>query len=116
MTLISKLNQRYACKQMNGKRLPQEKVNNILESIRLAPTSMGLQPFKLFVVESQKIKDKIFEVAAPGQPQIPQSSQVIVFACYRKITPEILDAYFDLITRTRTTLAKEKIVAYRKMM
>lgn len=116
MTLIVKLSKRYASKQMNGKKLPQEKVDNILEAIRLAPTSMGLQPFKVLVVESQDIKNKIFETAAPGQPQIPNASQVIIFACYREVTVEILDTYFDLINKTRPMLAKEKVVAYRNMM
>lgn len=116
MTLITKLSKRYASKQMNGKKLPQDKVDNILEAIRLAPTSMGLQPFKIFEVESQELKNKIFEVAAPGQPQIPNASQVLVFACYRKVTDEILDNYFDLINKTRPMLAKEKVAAYRNMM
>lgn len=116
MTLITKLSKRYASKQMNGKKLPQDKVDNILEAIRLAPTSMGLQPFKILVVESQELKNKIFEVAAPGQPQIPNASQVLVFACYRKVTDEILDNYFDLINKNRPMLAKEKVAAYRNMM
>jgi len=116
MTLIAKLSKRYASKQMNGKKLPQNKVDNILEAIRLAPTSMGLQPFKILVVESQEIKNKIFETAAPGQPQIPNASQVLIFACYRKVTDEILDTYFDLINKTRPMLAKEKVIAYRNMM
>lgn len=116
MTLITKLSKRYASKQMNGKKLPQDKVDNILEAIRLAPTSMGLQPFKILVVESQELKNKIFEVAAPGQPQIQNASQVLVFACYRKVTDEILDNYFDLINKTRPMLEKEKVAAYRNMM
>jgi nitroreductase / dihydropteridine reductase len=116
MTLISKLSQRYASKQMNGKKLPQEKVDIILEAIRLAPTSMGLQPFKVLVVENQEMKKKIFEISAPGQPQIPNASQVLVFTCYKKITTEILDEYFDLINATRPTFPKEKVIAYRNMM
>ena len=116
MTLLEKLNLRYASKQMSGKKLPQEKVDIILEAIRLAPTSMGLQPFKVLIVENQEIKQKIFELSAPGQPQIPNASQVLVFTCYKKITTEILDEYFDLINATRPTLAKEKVVAYRNMM
>lgn len=116
MTLIEKLSRRYASKQMNGKKLPQEKVDIILEAIRLAPTSMGLQPFKILVIEDQAIKQKIFEIAAPGQPQIPKASQVLVFACYRKITTEILDTYFELINQTRPAFPKEKLIAYRQMM
>jgi len=47
MNLIDQLNWRYATKRMNGAKVPQEKVDRILEAIRLAPTSFGLQPFKV---------------------------------------------------------------------
>lgn len=115
MNLIDKLQKRYASKQMNGNKLPKEKVNHVLEAIRLAPTSLGLQPFKVFVIENQELKQRIFESAAPGQPQIPNASEILAFACYRKITKEILDEYFDLIVNTRN-LPVEKLTAYRNLM
>ena len=50
MELIDKLNWRYATKAMTGEKVPQEKVDNIIEAISLAPTSSGLQPFEVFVI------------------------------------------------------------------
>ncbi len=50
MNYLEKLKERYATKAMNGKIVPQEKIDNILEAIRLAPTSSGLQPFEVFVI------------------------------------------------------------------
>ena len=47
MELIEKLNWRYAAKAMNGEKIAQEKVDNIIEAISLAPTSSGLQPFEV---------------------------------------------------------------------
>ena len=35
MSFLDKLNERYATKAMNGKVVPQEKIDNILEAIRL---------------------------------------------------------------------------------
>lgn len=116
MSLIEKLGRRYASKQMNGQKLPAEKVENILESIRLAPTSMGLQPFTIFVVTDQALKEQIFEKAAPGQPQIPMSSELLIFTCYKLLTTEILDTYFKRIRHNRPMLAEEKVLAYRNMM
>ncbi|GAB1414930.1 NAD(P)H-dependent oxidoreductase [Paludibacter sp.] len=112
MHLTDILNKRYASKQMSGEKLPKNKVDNILEAIRLAPTSKGLQPFKVFVVESQELKDKIFEIAAPGQPQVPKSSEVIIFACYKEITDDVLDAYYDLFRASRPMIAEEKASNY----
>ncbi|MEJ5994665.1 nitroreductase family protein [Pedobacter sp. Du54] len=50
MNLIEALNWRYATKKMNGKAVPQDKVDQILEAARLAPTCAGLQPYKVIVV------------------------------------------------------------------
>ena len=112
MKLNKVLHKRYACKQMNGKKIAPEKLNNILEAIRLAPTSMGLQPFEIFVVDSQKVKDEIFEVAAPGQPQIPQSSEVIIFAVHKKLTDDILNAFYKRYKEARPTVDTKEIKNY----
>ena len=58
MELINKLNWRYAAKAMNRQVIPQAKIDNIIEAISLAPTSSGLQPFEVFVVTNQGIKDQ----------------------------------------------------------
>lgn len=50
MELLKVLNERYATKKMNGAIVPQEKVEAIVEAARLAPTSSGLQPFKVIVM------------------------------------------------------------------
>ncbi len=63
MNFLDKLNERYACKAMNGQKVPQEKVDRILEAIRLAPTSSGLQPFEVLVVTNDEIKAEIRKIA-----------------------------------------------------
>lgn len=45
-------------KKMNGEKVPQAKVDQIVEAARLAPTSSGLQPFKVIVVTNQELKKK----------------------------------------------------------
>lgn len=115
MDLIEKLNKRYASKAMNGTKIPDDKKEKILESIRLAPTSLGFQPFKVLVVESQEVKQKIFDTAAPGQPQIPASSFTLIFAAPLHYTTEMIDEYFENIQNTRP-LTPERMVNYRKMV
>ena len=44
MELLEKLKWRYATKAMNSQKVPQKKVDNIIEAISKAPTSSGLQP------------------------------------------------------------------------
>ena len=100
MNLIDKLNWRYATKRMNGTKVPQEKIDKILEAIRLAPTSFGLQGFKVIVIEDEALREQIFNKACQ-QPQIKEASHVLVFAANKKVTQEQVDEYMQLIATTR---------------
>lgn len=52
--LLDKLNWRYATKKMDSsKAVEQEKVDRILEAIRLTATSSGLQPYEVIVVKNK---------------------------------------------------------------
>lgn len=98
--LIEKLNWRYATKRMNGQSVPQEKLENILEAIKLAPSSGGLQPYNVVVIENKDLKEKIYQSAAK-QPQIPDASHLLVFAAWEKVTTQHVDEYMKLIASTR---------------
>ncbi|MDR2954285.1 MAG: nitroreductase family protein [Prevotella sp.] len=100
MDLLHNLNWRHACKGMNGSKVPQEKVDRILEAINLAPTSLGMQAYKVIVIENQDLKQKIYNEACPQQPIIA-CSHLLLFAPFTQITSEYLDEYFDLIKRKR---------------
>lgn len=100
MNLIDKLNWRYATKRMNGTKVPQEKVERILEAVRLAPTSFGLQPFKVIVVEDAVLREQIYDQACK-QPQIMEGSHLLVFAATKNIDAEQIDDYIQLIADTR---------------
>jgi len=100
MSLVNKLNWRYATKRMNGTKVPQEKIDKILEAIRLAPTSFGLQAFKVLVIEDKALREQIFNEACQ-QPQIKEASHVLVFAANKKVTQEQVDEYMQLIATTR---------------
>jgi nitroreductase/dihydropteridine reductase len=98
--LIEKLNWRYAAKRMNGDSIPGEKLNIILEAIKLSPSSVGLQPYKVLVISDKAVKERIFDEAAP-QPQIKESSHLLVFAVWEKITAAHISEYINLIAATR---------------
>jgi nitroreductase/dihydropteridine reductase len=98
--LIEKLNWRYAAKRMNGETVPEEKLNTILEAIKLSPSSVGLQPYKVLVVSDKDLKDRIYKEAA-HQPQVVESSHLLVFAAWEKITAEQVDEYIHLVAVTR---------------
>jgi len=100
MTLIEKLNWRYATKRMNGTKVPQEKIDRILEAIRLSPTSFGLQPFKVIVVEDAALRERIYNEACQ-QPQIKEASHILIFAANKNVSAGLVDDYMQLIAATR---------------
>src|SRR5690554_8230744 len=87
MELLNKLNWRYAAKAMNGEPVSDEKIARILEAARLAPTSSGLQPFEIFVIKNQELKEKIRPVAW-NQSVITDCSHLLVFAAWDTYTAE----------------------------
>ncbi len=100
MDHLELLNKRYATKAMNGKEAPQEKIDNILEAIRLAPTSSGLQPFEVFVITDKEVKSKIKEIAW-NQSQITDCSHLLVFAAWDNYTADRINHMFDLTNEVR---------------
>ena len=59
MSLIEKLNWRYATKKFDAtKKLSKEQLDTLLHAIRLAPSSYGLQSYKVLVVEKPEIREQ----------------------------------------------------------
>ncbi len=103
-TLSEHLNWRYATKKMDAaKSVPQEKVDAIIEAIRMAPTSSGTQPFELIVVTNPEVRSQITE-AAGGQAQINDGSHLLVFAAWDNYTAERIDEIVELNVKARGNL------------
>ena len=100
MELIKSLEWRYATKKMNGEKIPQDKLNTILEATKLAPSSYGLTPYQVIVVEDQELKQQL-QGACYGQTQLVDSSAVLVFATWDNITEGGVNAYMNEIATQR---------------
>ena len=114
MSFLDKLNERYATKAMNGEVVPQGKIENILEAIRLAPTSSGLQPFEVFVVTNDDTKSSIKEIAW-NQSQVTDCSHLLVFAAWDNYTVDRINYMFDLTNEIRG-FKNEGWENYRQML
>lgn len=101
MSLIENLNWRHAVKAYDPtKKVSSEDLNTILEATRLAPTSSGLQPFRIIVVENQELKEKM--VAGAFNPEVMRdSSHVLVFAAWDSYSNEKIDKVYDYHTDVR---------------
>lgn len=100
MSLLQDLQWRYATKKMNGDAVAQEKIDYIIEATRLAPTSSGLQPFKVIQITDADLKAKIQPIAF-GQSQIVDASHLLIFAAHESYTQEYLDHVFSFSERER---------------
>lgn len=103
-TLLEQLNWRYATKKMDPtKSVPQDKLDVILEAIRMAPTSSGTQPFELIVVTNPEKLEEI-QKAAGDQAQITDGSHLLVFAAWDNYTANRIDEVTDLNIEARGEL------------
>jgi nitroreductase len=100
MELLERLEWRYAAKAMSGEKVPQEKIERILEAARLAATSSGLQPFEIYVVTNQEVKEKIKPVAW-NQSTVTDCSHLLVFAAWDNYTEDRINYMFDLTNEIR---------------
>ena len=101
MSLIEDLNWRHAVKAYDStKKVSQDKIDKIVEAARLAPTSSGLQPFKVLVVENQDLKERLVE-GALNPECMRDCSHVIVFAAWDTYTEERIDKVYDFTTDER---------------
>ncbi len=112
MSIIENLKWRYAAKKMNGNTVPQDKLDTILESIRLSPSSSGLQPFRVLVIENKELQEKIKPIAM-GQSQITDASHLLVFASWDCYTEERIKEVFAATLQERG-LPPETMDEYRK--
>jgi nitroreductase len=115
MSLIEKLQWRYATKKMDPSRsIPQEKLDQILEATRLTASSSGLQPYDLIVVTNKAIREKIKSIAW-DQSQIVDCSHLLVFAAWDNYTADRINTMYDLANEIRN-IKSEAAETYRQKL
>lgn len=115
MALIADLQWRYATKKYDSsKKVSQHDLDKILEAVRLAPTSSGLQQFRVIVIKNQELKEKIVPIAG-GQEQIADCSHLLVFAAWNGYTKERIEGMYDYITDQRA-LPRGRFAAYTERL
>ena len=100
MKLLDALKWRYAVKKMNGTKIPADKLDNILEATRLAPSAFGLTPYSIIVVEDEETRKKL-QPAFYNQSQVVDGSAVIVFAAWTSVTEKEVAEYMADIAEQR---------------
>ncbi len=113
MSLQESLAWRYATKKFDSsKKIDAATLDNLLQTVKLAPSSYGLQHYEIIVVEDAAVRERLKE-AAYGQPQLTDASQVVVFAAETKIDEEYVKNYISEAAATRQ-MDREKLADFEK--
>ena len=100
MSLLDSLKWRYAVKRMNGNKIPEATMNTILEATKLAPSSFGLTPYNIIVIEDEATRKKL-QPHFYNQPQVGESSALVIFATWNSITEKEVGEYMQEIAEER---------------
>ncbi|WP_234109774.1 MULTISPECIES: NAD(P)H-dependent oxidoreductase [Chryseobacterium] len=101
MNYIDALERRYSVKKFDiDKKVAPEILEKILEAGRLSASSLGLQPYKIYVVENPEVLKRLQD-AFYNPSQITTCSHLIVIAAKRNLEEQYIDGYFRHISDVR---------------
>ena len=106
---------RYATKKYDtAKKLTNEQFNTIIESLRMAPSSTGLQPWGFVDVQSPVLRLKL-KAAAWNQSQITDADHLIVLCSVKNLNEKHVDEFIASVAATRGQTV-ESLKGYKDMI
>ena len=117
--LVDALNWRYATKKFDpSKKIPDDVWSALEQSLVLAPSSIGLQPWKFFVVTDSTVKTQLM-AASYRQPQVADCSHFVALTARRDIDARHVDRHIDRMAEvtgvTTDSLAKFRTMTMRNL-
>ena len=99
--MISALQWRYATKVFDPSRtISLDDLAKLTDALLLSPSSYGLEPWRFIIVRDPAIRVRLRE-ASYGQPQITDSSHVVVLCRLRTCSQTTIDKHIDRIVEVR---------------
>lgn len=113
--ILDALNWRYATKKFDPtKTIPPETWSALEASLVLAPSSIGLQPWRFLVVTDPELKERLV-AASYGQPQPRDCSHFVVFAARRDLDATYVDLHLARTAEVRGVTI-ESLASFRAMV
>ncbi len=107
---------RYAAKIFDKTRsIAQVDWNVLADSLRLAPSSFGLQPWHFVVVQSSDLRQKLAEAAPMNRQKFETASHIVILARLKTIKVEYIDSFIKHIAETRE-VPPSALEEYRNMI
>lgn len=99
--LIESLNWRYAVKRFDpAKVISDSDFEALEETLRLAPSSYGLQPWRFVVIKSKEVREQLKSVSF-HQPQVTDASHYVVMTVKDRLRLEDVDHYINFVAGER---------------
>ncbi len=99
--LLQQLQWRYATKKFDAtKKIGEDLWQTLVESLVLAPSSFGLQPWKFFVITDPAVRQQLVEHTW-GQTQVVDASHLLVLAFKKDLSTADVDRYMQNISTVR---------------
>lgn len=106
-SIVDQLNWRMATKTFDpNKKISEGNFDLLLETLRLTPSSYGLQPWKFIVVKNPEIREKL-QAASYGQKQITEASHLIILCAKTTLSQVDVDQYIESTAQTRDLKAED---------
>jgi nitroreductase/dihydropteridine reductase len=103
MNILDLIQKRYTAKKYNAdKAIPQEKIEELKEILRLTPSSINIQPWKFTFVQNPEIKAKLASVSMHNTEKINQAQLLVVFS-----VADDLDAFQKVVDNEFPQFRKE---------
>ncbi len=113
--LLTTLGERYATKKFDpSKKIPHETWHALEESMRLSPSSFGIQPWWFIVVDTPEIRARLLPVSW-GQSQITDADRLVVFATLKQVENKHVRHYIEDMAQTRG-LRPEDLAGFEQML
>jgi nitroreductase len=113
--LLAALNRRYAVKKFDPEAKIAPAVWDALEqSLVLAPSSYGFQPWKFFVIDDKALRAKLRE-ASFGQAQVTEADKLVVFTSRIEMLASDVDRLVKATAHARG-VPEATLEGFRKML
>lgn len=113
--ILESLNWRYAVKKFDAtKKIDEKAAKTLFESLRLTPSSFGLQPWGFRVVESSKMKAMLRPVSW-NQSQIEDAHYVVVLCRKKEFGEKDIEDFVSEMSEKRSSV-RQDLEGYEQMM
>lgn len=113
-SILNTLKWRYAVKKFDkNKKITDDKIETILEAGNLTATSLGLQPFKMVLIDDPELIVALKEVTF-NQENIQTCSHLLVLCVATNVDDAYVENFIDYIAQTRK-VERDTLLGYEKM-